>query len=107
MMIQGVAVLRKNEQPASAVFQFIELSFRQAIAKRGQFGIRGIVADTVRLPSQIPKDSNFRTELVEFNSRRELVGQKVALGIIKIIFILLDVSESALNLCKPPRSLCW
>ncbi len=39
-------------------------------------------------------------KLVEFNSRRELVGQKIALGIAKIVFILLDVSESALNLCQ-------
>jgi len=45
--------------------------------------------------------------LVEFNRRREFVGQEIALGIVKIVFILLNVSEAALNLCKPLRSLCW
>jgi hypothetical protein len=104
---QGVAVLCKNEQPASAVFQFIELSFCQTIAKRSEFGIRGMVAHAACLPQQIPKRSNFCPELVEFNGGREFVGQEVALLIVQIIFILFHVSESALNLCKPLRSLWW
>ena len=106
-MIQGVAVLSKNEQSASAVFEFIELGFRQAIAKRGQFGISGVIAHAACLRQQIPKHGNFGPELVEFNRRREFVGQEIALGIVEIVFILLNVSETALNLCKPLRSLCW
>src|ERR1700722_18938058 len=106
-MIQGVAVFSKNEQSASAVLQFIELSFRQAIAKRGEFGIGGVVAHAARLRQQITKHGNFGPELVEFDRRREFVGQEIALGIVKIVLILLDVSETALNLCKPLRSLRW
>src|ERR1700683_2278950 len=106
-MIQGVAVFSKNEKSASAVFQFIELSFRQAIAKCGEFGIGGVIAHAAGLCQQIPKHSNFGSELVEFNRRREFVGQEIALGIVKIVFILLNVSDAALNLCKPLRSLCW
>src|SRR5882757_8613684 len=100
-MIQGVAVLSKNEQSAPAVFQFIELGFRQAIAKRGEFGIGGVLAHAACLSQQIPKYNNFGPELVQFNRYREFVGQEIALGIVKIVFILLDVSEAALNLCKP------
>ena len=66
-----------------------------------------MVAHAACLRQQIPKRSNFGPELVEFNRRRELVGQEVAFGIVEIVFILLDVSESALNLCKPLRPLCW
>ena len=98
-------MLSKNEQSASAVFQFIELGFRQAIAKRGEFRIGGVVAHAACLRQQIPKHSNFGPELVEFNSCREFVGQEIALGIVKIVFILLDVSETPLNLCKPLHSL--
>ena len=100
-MIQRVAVLGENEQPAPAVVQFIELGFRQAFAKRGEFGIRGVVAHAAGLRQQFLQRGNFGPELVEFNGGRELVGQVVALGIVEIVLVLLGVSEAALNLCQP------
>ena len=42
-------MFRKDEQPAPAIFQFTELGLRQAIAKRGEFGIRGVIADAAVL----------------------------------------------------------
>src|SRR5260370_35773332 len=99
-MIQGVAVFSKNEQSASAVFQFIELGFRKAIAKCGEFGIGGVIAHAACLCQQIPKHTSFGPELVEFTRRRGFVGQEIGLGIVKSGFLLLNVSESALNLCE-------
>ena len=88
-MIQGVAVLCEDEQSAPAIFQFVELSFRQAIAKRGKFGVRGVVAHAACLRQQVPKRGNLGPELVELDCRRELVRQQVAFGFVEVVFILL------------------
>ena len=100
-VVQGIAVFGENKQSAPAIFQFTEFSFRQAIAQRGEFGIRGMIAHAARLRQQITKRRNFGPQLVKFNRRGELVCQQVAFGIVEIVFILLGVGDSALNLGKP------
>ncbi|MGA2077162.1 MAG: hypothetical protein ABSH52_27030 [Terriglobia bacterium] len=104
-MSQGVPVLCKDEQPPTTVLQFIKLGFRQAFAERREFGISGMVTHAACLRKQIPQRGNLSPKLIEFNRRRELVRQKVAFGIVEIVFILLGVRKSALNLCKPFRTL--
>jgi len=48
--------------------------------------------------STLARASNLGPELVQLDSRRKAVGKLIAVSVVKVVFVLLDVNQSPLEL---------
>ena len=106
-VVERVAVLGEDEKFAAAILEFGELGFGQAFLSAVSLESRAPVAHAAGLLGEFLEGGDFGAELVEFDGGGEFVNQQVAVGIVKVVFILLRVGDAALELGKTLGALRW